>query len=285
MFLLNQREVSMNEFAVSSVGSIEGYISQIVKIPFISAEDEIELAKRFQAGCQLSGQKLATSYLRLVAHIARQFLGYGLPLEDLIQEGNVGLMKAIRGFDPELGFRLSTYAGRIIKSEIHDFAINNTRIIKMATTKPQRKLFFNLRGYKKGFAAFTEAEVNMIAEELNVSPKDVREMEQRLWSEDVTVSTFTDDDENDNRFERFFADDSQNPELILEEQDWNEKKLDRFSEALASLKPREQDIIASRYGEDNKITLDVLATKHGVSKERIRQLEAAALKKIHSYMS
>lgn len=273
----------MSDVTFAPIGSIEEYIGQIVKIPFISAEDEIELAKRFQAGCKESGQKLATAYLRLVAHIARQYLGYGLPLEDLIQEGNVGLLKAIRGFDPSLGFRLSTYAGRIIKSEIHDFAINNCRIMKMATTKPQRKLFFNLRGYKKGFEAFSEAEINMIAEDLDVTPKDVREMEMRLWSEDLTVSTFSDDEENDNKFERFFADESQNPELVLEEQDWHEKTMGRFGEALNALKPRERDIITSRFGED-KVTFDVLATKYNVSKERIRQLEEQSLKKIRSHM-
>ena len=241
-------------------GSIEGYIRAANEYPMLTAEEEKSLAERlYYDGDIEAAKKLVLSHLRFVIHVARGYSGYGLPQADLIQEGNIGLMKAVKRFNPEVGVRLVSFAVHWIKAEIHEYVLRNWRIVKVATTKAQRKLFFNLRKTKQRLGWFNENEVDMVANELGVSKEDVIEMESRMTGADVGFDLPTDDD-----------DEAYVPSLYLE---------DKSSNFAAEL---ESEIIKARWLDDEKATLHDLAAKYNVSAERIRQLEANALKKLKS---
>ncbi|MBI2381326.1 MAG: RNA polymerase sigma factor RpoH [Gammaproteobacteria bacterium] len=268
-------------------GSIEGYIQAVNSIPLLSAEDERELAERYHRENDLeAARQLVLSHLRFVVHIARSYLGYGLPHADLVQEGNVGLMKAVKRFDPGMGVRLVSFAVHWIKAEIHEYVLKNWRIVKVATTKAQRKLFFNLRSAKSRLGWFTGAEVDAVAADLGVSPEDVREMEGRLSGHDMSFDAPTDaEDEEASRSPVHYLEDHRyDPSVILEERQWESRSENQLSKALAALDARSQDILRRRWLADDKATLQELADEYGVSAERIRQLEANAMKKIKTAM-
>ncbi|MFE8070161.1 RNA polymerase sigma factor RpoH [Marinobacteraceae bacterium S3BR75-40.1] len=268
--------------------NLDAYIQTVNTIPMLTAEEEKELAERLYHDEDIeAARRLVLSHLRFVVHIARSYAGYGLAQSDLIQEGNVGLMKAVKRFNPEYGVRLVSFAVHWIKAEIHEFILRNWRIVKVATTKAQRKLFFNLRSQKKRLAWMNSQEVEAVASELGVEPKVVREMEGRMAAQDTAFDGPKDDDD-DNSWQApvHFLDDRRNdPAVTLEQADWTEDSNSRLMEALASLDERSQDILRLRWlGEDGKATLHELADKYGVSAERIRQLEKNAMKKIRKFM-
>ena len=252
----------MQTLALAPVGNLESYIRAANTWPMLSADEERELAEKLHYQGDLeAAKKLILSHLRFVVHIARNYSGYGLPQADLIQEGNIGLMKAVRRFNPEVGVRLVSFAVHWIKAEIHEYVLRNWRIVKVATTKAQRKLFFNLRKTKQRLGWFNQDEVEMVARELGVSSKDVREMESRMAAQDKT-SNFADGIEDDN---------------------WEEQAANKLTDAMQGLDERSQDIIRARWlDEDNKSTLQELADRYGVSAERVRQLEKNAMKKLRA---
>lgn len=265
------------------VGSIEAYLHYINQIPMLSPEEELDLALRLKNDNELAAAKrLILAHLRYVARVAKGYLGYGLPLADLIQEGNVGLMKAVKRFNPQMGVRLVTFAMHWIKAEIHEYILRNWRIVKVATTKAQRKLFFNLRHLKKNLSWMTTQEVNAIAKDLGVKPETVREMEMRLAASDTSFDTPIDEDPD----EAFMApagyleDHRYNPAQQLEQTNWQEQSSDTIHQALALLDERSQDIIQSRWLDENKLTLQDLANKYQISAERVRQLEKNAMNKL-----
>ncbi|SES90039.1 RNA polymerase sigma factor RpoH [Thorsellia anophelis] len=266
-------------------GSIEGYLRAANTYPILTAEEEKELAELWYYDQDLEAAKtLVLSHLRFVAHIARNYSGYGLPQADLIQEGNVGLMKAVKRFNPEIGVRLISFAVHWIKAEIHEYVLKNWRIVKVATTKAQRKLFFNLRKNKTRLGWFTQDEVETVANELGVTAKDVLEMESRMASSDMAFDLGADDDNGDvsSKTPTFHLEDKQsNFATVIEEDNWDDTAADKLVDALSSLDERSQDIIRSRWlDEDNKVTLQELAAKYGVSAERVRQLERNAMNKL-----
>ena len=264
-------------------GSIEGYIHAVNGIPVLSAEDERVLAERYRQENDLEAARhLVMSHLRFVVHIARSYLGYGLPQADLIQEGNVGLMKAVKRFDPSMGVRLVSFAVHWIKAEIHEYVLKNWRIVKVATTKAQRKLFFNLRSAKRRLGWFNNEEVEAVAESLGVSPAEVREMEGRLSGHDMSFDapTDADDDEASTSPVHYLDDSRYDPAVQLEESQWEARSEDNLAAAMAGLDARSQDILRRRWLADNKATLQELADEYQVSAERIRQLEANAMKKL-----
>lgn len=272
------------------VGSIDSYIQRINQIPLLTLEEEQEFATRVQDNGDLEAAKsLVLAHLRYVVRVARGYLGYGLSLSDLIQEGNVGLMKAVKRFNPKIGVRLVSFAIHWIKSEIHEFIIQNWRIVKTATTKAQRKLFFNLRHMKKRLGWSSNAEVDEIAKELGVNREDVWEMERRLNAIDEAYdSTSIGDDEQKYKLAPadYLYDSSVNPANIHEQEVTASDQYDRLHSALACLDDRSQDILQQRWLSDNKsVTLHTLANKYGVSAERIRQLEQNAMKKLRLSMS
>ncbi|OOF86206.1 RNA polymerase sigma factor RpoH [Rodentibacter ratti] len=268
-------------------GSIEGYIRAANEYPMLTAEEEKELAERlYYNGDIEAAKKLVLSHLRFVIHVARGYSGYGLPQADLIQEGNIGLMKAVKRFNPEVGVRLVSFAVHWIKAEIHEYVLRNWRIVKVATTKAQRKLFFNLRKTKQRLGWFNENEVDMVANELGVSKEDVIEMESRMTGADVGFDLPTNDSEAETYSPSLYLEDkSSNFAAELENENFESQAAEQLSHALQSLDERSQDIIKARWLDDNKATLHDLAAKYNVSAERIRQLEANALKKLKSAVS
>ncbi|MDY4595328.1 MAG: RNA polymerase sigma factor RpoH [[Pasteurella] aerogenes] len=265
-------------------GSLEGYIRAANEYPMLSAEEEKELAERLYYQEDLDAAKqLILSHLRFVIHVARGYSGYGLPQADLIQEGNIGLMKAVKRFNPEVGVRLVSFAVHWIKAEIHEYVLRNWRIVKVATTKAQRKLFFNLRKTKQRLGWFNENEVDMVAQELGVSKEDVIEMESRMTGSDVGFDLPNDDhDEESYVPARYLEDESSNFAVKLESENYESQAADQLSVALDALDERSQDIIKARWLDDNKATLQDLAAKYNISAERVRQLETNALKKLKS---
>ena len=268
-------------------GSLEGYIRAANEYPMLSAEEEKELAERLYYQADLEAAKqLILSHLRFVIHVARGYSGYGLPQADLIQEGNIGLMKAVKRFNPEVGVRLVSFAVHWIKAEIHEYVLRNWRIVKVATTKAQRKLFFNLRKTKQRLGWFNENEVELVANELGVSKGDVIEMESRMTGADVGFDLPTDETEEETYAPALYLEDkSSNFAAELEDENFETQAVDQLSVALDSLDERSQDIIKARWLDDNKATLHDLAAKYNISAERVRQLEANALKKLKSAVS
>lgn len=272
--------------SVPHSGSIEGYIQAVSSIDMLSAEEERELAVRLRDDEDLqAARKLVMSHLRFVVHIAKSYSGYGLPQADLIQEGNIGLMKAVKRFDPTVGVRLVSFAVHWIKAEIHEFVLKNWRIVKVATTKAQRKLFFNLRKAKKRLGWFTHAEVQTVADELGVSTKEVLQMEARMSSQDQAFDLSADEDETGNFAPvQFLEDKTANVETDVINNDWDTAASKRLYSAIKTLDERSQDIIETRWLADNKITLQDLANKYDVSAERVRQIEKNAMKKLQAAM-
>jgi len=268
--------------------NLESYIQAASRIPVLSVDEERELAERLHhEGDVDAARQLVLSHLRFVIHIARSYSGYGLAQADLIQEGNVGLMKAVKRFNPEYGVRLVSFAVHWIKAEIHEFILRNWRIVKVATTKAQRKLFFNLRGQKKKLAWLSHDELNAVAKDLGVEPRVVREMEGRLASHDTAFDGPMDDDE-DSAYQApayYLEDRRSDPAVLLENSDWSEDSNGRLMQALDTLDERSQDILRERWLTGSKSTLHELAEKYGVSAERIRQLEKNAMKKIKAHMT
>jgi RNA polymerase sigma-32 factor len=269
-------------------GNLESYIQATRSIPMLSAEEEQALATQLQNEGDLdAAQKLVLSHLRFVVHIARGYSGYGLPQADLIQEGNIGLMKAVKRFDPTVGVRLVSFAVYWIRAEIHEFILRNWRIVKVATTKAQRKLFFNLRSSKTRLGWFNQEEVERVADDLGVTPKDVLEMESRMSGHDITFDAPDDDDENTHSFApaNYLQDMSQDPARVIEAGDLADHAHEQLSTALIKLDDRSRDIIQQRWLTDDKVTLHQLADKYQVSAERIRQLENNAIKKLKLAMT
>ena len=268
-------------------GSIEGYIRAANEYPMLTAEEEKSLAERlYYDGDIEAAKKLVLSHLRFVIHVARGYSGYGLPQADLIQEGNIGLMKAVKRFNPEVGVRLVSFAVHWIKAEIHEYVLRNWRIVKVATTKAQRKLFFNLRKTKQRLGWFNENEVDMVANELGVSKEDVIEMESRMTGTDMGFDLPTDDTEAETYSPALYLEDKgSNFAAELENENFETQATEQLSTALQSLDARSQDIIKARWLDDDKATLHDLAAKYNVSAERIRQLESNALKKLKSAVS
>lgn len=263
--------------------NIDAYMQSVSSIAVLSAEQERTLAERlyYQADLEAARQ-LVLSHLRFVVHIARSYRGYGLPLADLVQEGNLGLMKAVKRFNPEVGVRLVSFAVHWIKAEIHEFILRNWRIVKIATTKAQRKLFFNLRGAKKRLGWLNQDELNAVADDLGVEPHVVREMEGRLASHDTAFDGAPGSDEESSYQAPvyYLEDQSFNPETLVEDVDWSENNRQGLAQALSDLDERSQDILKQRWLSEKKSTLHELAAQYGVSAERIRQLEKNAMKKL-----
>jgi RNA polymerase sigma-32 factor len=270
------------------LGSLEAYIERVSAIPMLSREDEIALARRFHEDNDLEAARtLVLSHLRFVVHIARGYLGYGLPVGDLVQEGNVGLMKAVKRFDPDMGVRLVSFAVHWIRAEIHEFVIRNWRLVRVATTKAQRKLFFNLRRMKKNLAWLSEEETLAVAGELGVEPREVREMERRLSARDLSFDPLPDagDEESIVTPSLYLPSPEADPATIVEQDQWDGAVADSLSAALEGLDERSRTVIRSRWLAEDKKTLQELADDYGVSAERIRQIESAALGKLRSAMS
>jgi len=269
------------------VGSLDAYIHAVGAIPVLSKEDEQALAVHFREEEDLdAARQLVMAHLRFVVHIAKGYTGYGLPLGDLIQEGNVGLMKAVKRFDPEYGVRLVSFAVHWIRAEIHEFVLKNWRIVKVATTKAQRKLFFNLRKAKKSLAWLSHAETEAVAKDLGVSPKEVTEMERRLSARDAIFDPAPDgDDERAFTPAAYLPSPNSDPAELIEKSDWNDDATDRMRLALEKLDERSRYILENRWLTDNKQTLHELADHYGVSAERIRQIEVNAIKKLRVSMA
>ena len=270
------------ELAVPT-GSLEAYISAAARVPMLSVEEERELATRLREKGDLdAARRLVMSHLRFVIHIAKGYSGYGLAQADLIQEGNIGLMKAVKRFDPSHNVRLVSFAVHWIRAEIHEYILRNWRVVKLATTKAQRKLFFNLRKSKKRLGWFTQAEVEHVAKELDVPEATVRQMEERMSGQDTAFDGYGADDDSDFKPAPagYLQDMSMEPSTQLEAENWEAHNNGLLAEALGKLDERSRDIVRSRWLSENKATLHELADKYGVSAERIRQLEANAMKKM-----
>ena len=268
----------------NALGSLDAYIGAVYQIPVLTSEEEQSLARRFHEDEDLdAARELVHSHLRFVVHVARGYNGYGLPLGDLIQEGNIGLMKAVKRFDPDQGVRLVSFAVHWIRAEMHEFILKNWRIVKVATTKAQRKLFFNLRKSKKRLGWLNAAEVSAVAKDLNVSEREVLEMESRLSGRDIGFDAPANEDE-----ERappspaaYLRTAEEDPSQLYEREDEEDNQLALLREGLSNLDERSRDIVKRRWIDgDGKITLQELADEYGVSAERIRQVEANALKKM-----
>ncbi|USD65393.1 RNA polymerase sigma factor RpoH [Vibrio sp. SCSIO 43136] len=270
--------------ALVTQDSLDSYIRSANSYPMLTAEEERELAERLHYKGEIEAAKgLILSHLRFVVHVARGYSGYGLPMADLVQEGNIGLMKAVKRFNPEVGVRLVSFAVHWIKAEIHEFVLRNWRIVKVATTKAQRKLFFNLRKSKKRLGWFNSGEVETVARELGVEPSEVREMESRLAAQDAAFDMSNDDDEGSSNYSApmyYLEDKHSDVADNVEASNWEQHTNNRLSQALSSLDERSQHIVRSRWLDDQKATLQELADTYGVSAERIRQLEKNAMKKL-----
>ena len=267
----------------SAVGSIDGYIHAVNRFPMLTPEDEQRFARDYREKEDLTAAgRLVMSHLRLVVSVARGYLGYGLPHADLIQEGNIGLMKAVKRFDPERGVRLVSFALHWIKAEIHEYVLRNWRLVKIATTKAQRKLFFNLRSHKQGIATFSPDQVNALAKELNVKPEEVSEMEMRLSGGDTALESPLDHEEDSFAPIAYLRDTADEPVDALEKLETEVNRTEGLSRALSGLDERSRRIVEARWlGEDkDQLTLHELAGEFNVSAERIRQIEAKAMKKM-----
>ncbi|MFT6834699.1 MAG: RNA polymerase sigma-32 factor [Francisellaceae bacterium] len=268
--------------ALSDTSGLDSYLNFVHSVPMLTEEEEQRYATLLQQQGDLdAAQKLIMSHLRFVVRIAKGFSGYGLPTTDLIQEGNIGLMKAVKRFNPEIGVRLVSFAVHWVKAEIHEYVLRNWRIVKIATTKAQRKLFFNLRSSKKRLGWFTQDEINSVAADLNVKPEAVIEMEKRMNAYDMTFDAPI-NSENDEIFtpEMFLKDESESPEDSIVNNDLESHMTGKLMSALDKLDERSQDILRLRWLADKKATLHDLADKYSVSAERIRQLESSAMGKI-----
>jgi len=268
--------------------NLGAYISTVNQIPILTAEQEKELAERYYYDQDLDAAKmLVMSHLRFVVHIARSYAGYGLPQGDLIQEGNLGLMKAVKRFDPNMGVRLVSFAVHWIKAEIHEYVIRNWRIVKIATTKAQRKLFFNLRSLKKSSKKLTLEEAQSIANDLNVTVEQVLEMEGRLTAYDAAFEAQGDDDDDTPHTAPalYLEDNRYDPARLVENEDWEEQSTSALHDAMDQLDDRSRNILQRRWLDDDKSTLHELAAEYNVSAERIRQLEKNAMEKIKIAMS
>ena len=258
---------------------LQGYLRAVQAFPFLTADEERDLATRFRRENDLDAAwRLVTSHLRYVAKVARGYRGYGLPQEDLIQEGNIGLMKAVKRFDPDVGVRLVSFAMHWIRAEIHEFVLRNWRIVKVATTKAQRKLFFNLRGAKQRLGALSRDEIDVIASDLAVRPEDVVEMERRLEAHDAAFDGLVDDDHAAPA--AWIADSSLDPSETVEAEQWSESATRQLRAALDKLDARARDIVERRWLAEPKAKLRELAEEYGVSAERVRQIEAQALREL-----
>ena len=266
----------------SALGSLENYIQAVNRFPLLSAEQEHTLALRLRDDNDLeAARQLVLSHLRLVVAIARGYLGYGLPHADLIQEGNVGLMKAVKRYDPDRGVRLVSFAVHWIKAEIHEFILKNWRLVKVATTKAQRKLFFNLRSMKQGSGSLSAVEVEEMARTLNVNQSDVREMETRMYGQDMALEPGIDDEDDAYAPIAYLAAPNAEPTQHLEIAEREKMAGEGLGRALATLDPRSRHIVESRWLDDeNPATLHELAAVYGISAERVRQIEAKALQKL-----
>ena len=274
------------EFMLSGpLGSLDRYMQTVYSVPVLSAEEEHDLATRYREHEDLEAARtLVLSHLRFVVHIARGYVGYGLQLGDLIQEGNVGLMKAVKRFDPEVGVRLVSFAVHWIRAEIHEYVLKNWRLVKVATTKAQRKLFFNLRKAKRHLGWLTKAETEAVAQDLGVTAREVTEMEKRLSGHDVSFDPGPTDDE-DYAPSVYLPSPDSDPAVAIEQSDWASSTQDRLEDALEQLDDRSRDIIAKRWLAENKATLHDLAGQYDVSAERIRQIEVSAMKKLKALMA
>ncbi|MEY3975209.1 MAG: hypothetical protein RLZZ33_264 [Pseudomonadota bacterium] len=271
------------------LGSLDAYLERVSRVPVLSREDEQALARRFrQDGDVDAARDLVLSHLRFVVHIARGYSGYGLPMGDIVQEGNVGLMKAVKRFDPEMGVRLVSFAVHWIRAEIHEYVLRNWRLVKVATTKAQRKLFFNLRRMKKNLTWLSPSETQTVANELGVTPAEVTEMERRLSARDLSFDPTPGESEEDETYSpaTYLPAADADPAEQVENEEWDNESHASLTRAIASLDVRSRDILASRWmaGDAEKATLHDLAAKYGVSAERIRQLEANAIKKLRGLM-
>jgi RNA polymerase sigma-32 factor len=269
------------------VGSLDSYIDRVSQIPVLSKEDEIALAVRFRSEADLdAARQLVLSHLRFVVHISRGYLGYGLPMGDLVQEGNVGLMKAVKRFDPSVGVRLVSFAVHWIRAEIHEYVLRNWRLVKVATTKSQRKLFFNLRKMKKNLAWLSEAETAAVARDLGVDVADVREMEQRLSARDMSFDPTPESDEEETYSPAMYLPASNaDPAIEVENDEWEEDSTERLSIALEKLDERSRSILKRRWMTEDKATLHELADEYGISAERVRQVETNAINKLKGLMA
>jgi len=279
--------VSNNALALGfsgALGNIDAYISAVNRLPMLSHDEEVSLARRLRDSNDLgAAQELVLSHLRLVVSIARGYLGYGLPHADLIQEGNIGLMKAVKRFDPDQGVRLVSYAMHWIKAEMHEYILKNWRLVKVATTKAQRKLFFNLRSHKEGLDTMTPAQVDALAETLNVKREEVIEMETRLTGRDIALEAPTDDDDEKFAPIGYLSSELHEPTKVLEAQQYDRLQSEGLENALSKLDDRSRRIVEARWlanDDGSGATLHDLAGEFGVSAERIRQIEAVALKKM-----
>ncbi|WP_025131023.1 RNA polymerase sigma factor RpoH [Pseudomonas sp. PH1b] len=270
-------------YALVPGANLEAYVHTVNSIPLLTPEQERELAESLYYEQDLeAARQMVLAHLRFVVHIARSYSGYGLAQADLIQEGNVGLMKAVKRFNPEMGVRLVSFAVHWIKAEIHEFILRNWRIVKVATTKAQRKLFFNLRSQKKRLAWLNNEEVHRVAESLGVEPREVREMESRLTGQDMAFDPAAEADD-DSAFQspaNYLEDHRYDPALQLEDADWSDNSSSNLHEALEVLDERSRDILYQRWLAEEKATLHDLAQKYNVSAERIRQLEKSAMNKL-----
>jgi len=265
------------------IGSFDAYVEAVSRIPVLSREDETELATRFRRDDDLdAARQLVLSHLRFVVHIARGYHGYGLPLGDLVQEGNVGLMKAVKRFDPAVGVRLVSFAVHWIRAEIHEYVLRNWRLVKIATTKAQRKLFFNLRKYKRSLGWLSAEETQAVASDLGVTIAEVTEMERRLASRDLSYDPAPDADDEDESYSpsAYLPAPDADPALAVERAEWDDDVTDKVAHAMAQLDARSQAVLRARWMTDQKATLHELAEEYGVSAERIRQIEANAIKKL-----
>lgn len=281
--------VAQYELGLAPIGNLDAYTNLVHKIPVLTAEEEYELATRLQRDGDLdAAQRLVLSHLRFVSRIAKGYSGYGLPVADLVQEGNIGLMKAVKRFDPDKGVRLVSFAVHWIRAEIHEYVIRNWRIVKIATTKAQRKLFFNLRSAKKRLGWLNQEEVEAVAEDLGVTPSNVLDMEQRLAQPDTSFDLPSDADDEDNTFSPvayLSGPDNSDPLQQLERADYSDFQHQRLSNALANLDERSRDIVSQRWlNDESKATLHELADQYQVSAERIRQIESNAMKKLKNMM-
>jgi RNA polymerase sigma-32 factor len=275
-----------------SVGSIDSYIQAVNRVPLLTADEEVRLAREFRENSDLDAAgRLVMSHLRLVVAVARNYLGYGLPHADLIQEGNIGLMKAVKRFDPERGVRLVSFALHWIKAEIHEYILRNWRLVKVATTKAQRKLFFNLRSMKQGPGTMSPGEVEGVARVLNVKPEEVSEMETRLSGGDIALEGRIEDGEEEFAPIAYLADEESEPTEVLQRRQYDLMQTEGVREAVGQLDPRSRRIIEARWlnedadGRVGTATLHELADEFGVSAERIRQIEAKALQKMRAALA
>jgi RNA polymerase sigma-32 factor len=280
-------EINHERMLAGPVGSLDAYIHAVGAIPVLSKEDERMLALRFRNDDDLGAARdLVMAHLRFVVHIAKGYTGYGLPLSDLIQEGNVGLMKAVKRFDPDYDVRLVSFAVHWIRAEIHEFVLRNWRIVKVATTKAQRKLFFNLRKAKKSLAWLSHEETQAVAADLGVRPEEVTEMERRLSARDAIFDPAPEvDDEHAFTPAAYLPSPHSDPAELVETSDWNEDANSRMAIALEKLDERSRHILEARWLTEKKQTLHELADHYGVSAERIRQIEANAIKKLRVSMA